>query len=72
MVPPPGEIKFITVKPNCVALELSGSKKFRVKWSSLTEVEGLLVIKDLNKVEINNLQFFSVATEDEGGNLSKW
>ncbi|XP_007544446.2 up-regulator of cell proliferation-like [Poecilia formosa] len=83
VVPPPGEIKFLTVKPNSVALtwglppELSGTKKFRVKWSSLIEVEGLLVIKDLNKVEINNLQlgeqyFFSVATEDEGGKLSKW
>lgn len=80
---PPGKIEFLTVKPNSVVLtwgfprELNATKKFRVKWSSLTETEGSLVIKDVNKVEINNLQlgekyFFSVATEDEDGNLSKW
>ncbi|MEQ2245210.1 hypothetical protein ILYODFUR_025263, partial [Ilyodon furcidens] len=83
VVPPPGEIKFLKVKPTSVVLtwghpqELNINKKFKVKWSTLTEAQGSLVIQDLNKVEINNLQqgeqyFFSVATEDENGNLSKW
>lgn len=41
------------------------------------KVEGYLVIKDLHRIEINNLQlgqryYFSVATEDEDGNLSEW
>ncbi len=41
------------------------------------KVEGGLVIKDFHKIEINNLQIgqkysFSVATEDEDGNLSEW
>lgn len=41
------------------------------------KVEGSLVIKDLHKIEINNLElgqkyFFSVATEDEDGSLSEW
>ncbi|MEQ2308430.1 hypothetical protein AMECASPLE_028231 [Ameca splendens] len=83
VVPPPGEIKFLKVKPTSVVLtwghpqELNVTKKFKVKWSTLTEAQGSLVIQDLNKVEINNLQlgeqyFFSVATEDENGNLSKW
>lgn len=39
--------------------------------------EGCLVIRDFHKIEINSLQlgqkyFFSVATEDEDGNLSEW
>lgn len=82
-MPPPGNIKFLKVGTNSVALtwgfpkELKGTEKFRVKWSSLTEAVGSLVIKDLNTVEINDLQlgeryFFSVATEDEDGNLSRW
>ncbi|XP_061580833.1 up-regulator of cell proliferation-like [Cololabis saira] len=83
VVPPPGGIHFLSVKPTSVVLsweipqELQGPKRFRIKWSSVLEVEGSLPIRDLSKVEINNLQlgqqyFFSVATEDEEGNLSKW
>lgn len=46
-------------------------------WSSLQKVEGRLVIKNFHKIEISNLElgqlyFFSVATEDEDGNLSEW
>lgn len=83
VVPPPGDIKFLSVKPNSVALSwgcpkgLEGPKSFRVKWSSCMKVEGSLVISDFHKIEINNLQlgqqyFFSVATEDKDGNLSEW
>lgn len=41
------------------------------------KVEGSLIIKDIHKIEISNLQlgqkhFFSVATEDENGILSEW
>lgn len=83
VVPPPGHIKFLSVKPSSVVLSwgcpkgLEGPKSFRIKWSSLMKVEGSLVIKDLHKIEINNLElgqkyFFSVATEDEDGSLSEW
>ncbi|XP_040000779.1 up-regulator of cell proliferation-like [Xiphias gladius] len=83
MVPPPGKIKFLSVRPNSLVLSwgcpegLEGPKSFQVRWSSLMKVEGYLVIKDLHKIEINNLQlgqryYFSVATEDEDGNLSEW
>lgn len=46
-------------------------------WSSSQKVEGRLVIKHFHKIEISNLElgqqyFFSVATEDEDGNLSEW
>lgn len=56
---------------------LEGPKSFRVKWSSGTKVEGCHVIKDVHKIEINNLKTgqkysFSVATEDEDGSLSEW
>ncbi|XP_049900196.1 up-regulator of cell proliferation-like isoform X2 [Epinephelus moara] len=82
-VPPPGRIEFLSVKPNSVVLSwgcpqrLEGPKSFRVKWSSSVRMEGSLVIKDIHKIEINNLQFgqqyfFSVATEDKDGNLSEW
>lgn len=83
VVPPPGRIQFLSVKSNSVLLcwgcpqGLQGPKFFRVRWSSLLEVEGSLPIRDLCKVEINNLQlgqqyFFSVATEDKDGNLSEF
>nr|XP_046234324.1 up-regulator of cell proliferation-like [Scatophagus argus] len=83
VVPPPGNIKFLSVKPNSVVLSwegpkgLEGPKNFRIKWSSCMKVEGHLVIKDFFKIEINHLQlgqkyFFSVATQDEDGNLSEW
>lgn len=46
-------------------------------WSSSQKVEGRLVIKNFHKIEISNLElgqqyFFSVATEDEDGNLREW
>lgn len=83
VVPPPGRIQFPSVKPNSVVLSwgnpkgLEGPKSFRIMWSSLQKVEGRLVIKNFHKIEISNLElgqqyFFSVATEDEDGNLSEW
>ncbi|XP_051241386.1 up-regulator of cell proliferation-like isoform X5 [Dicentrarchus labrax] len=84
VVPPPGKIEFLSVKRNSVVLKwgspkgLEGPKRFRVKWRSLGgEVEKCLVIKELHTIEINNLQLgqqylFSVATEDQDGNLSEW
>ncbi|XP_068178466.1 up-regulator of cell proliferation-like [Antennarius striatus] len=83
VVPPPGQISFPSVEPDSVTLRwgspvgLDGPKRFRIKWSSLMKEGGSLVIKDFYKVEINNLQFgqkyfFSVATEDNDGNLSEW
>lgn len=82
-VPPPGKIEFLSVKPNSVILSwgcpqrLKGPKSFRVKWSSSVRMEGSVVIKDIHKIEINNLQFgqqyfFSVATKDKDSNLSEW
>lgn len=82
VVPPPGNIKFLSVKPSSVVLSwgcpkgLEGPQSFRIKWSSLMKMEGSLVIKDFHKIEINNLElgqkyFFSVATEDEDGSLSE-
>ncbi|XP_063333398.1 up-regulator of cell proliferation-like [Pelmatolapia mariae] len=76
-------IQFPSVKPNSVVLSwgnpkgLEGPKSFRIMWSSLQKVEGRLVIKNFHKIEISNLElgqeyFFSVATEDEDGNLSEW
>ncbi|KAI3352781.1 hypothetical protein L3Q82_019361 [Scortum barcoo] len=83
VVPPPGQIKFRSVKPNSVVVSwgcpkgLEGPKSFRVQWSSLTKVEGCIVINDFHEIEINDLQFgqkysFGVVTEDEEGNLSEW
>ncbi|GLD61039.1 up-regulator of cell proliferation-like protein [Lates japonicus] len=80
VVPPPGEIKCVSEKPNSAVLSwgcpkgLEGRKSFRVKWSPSENEE---VTTDFYKIEIDNLQlgqqyFFSVATEDENGNLSKW
>ncbi|XP_058497046.1 up-regulator of cell proliferation-like [Solea solea] len=83
VVPPPGKIEFLLVESNSVVLSwglpkgLERRRSFQLQWSSLKREEGSLVIKDFNKIEINNLQlgqkyFFSVATEDEDGNLSEW
>ncbi|XP_073328046.1 up-regulator of cell proliferation-like [Pagrus major] len=82
MVPPPGEIKFLSVKPNSVTLSwecpkgLEGPASFRVMWGSSVKVEGCFIIRGFNKTEINNLQlgqkyFFRVATQDKDGNLSE-
>lgn len=83
VVPPPGRIQFPSVKPNSLVLSwgnpkgLEGPKSFKIMWSSSQKVEGRLVIKNFHKIEISNLElgqqyFFSVATEDEDGNLSEW
>lgn len=83
VVPPPGKIKFLTVKPDSVVLSwgcptgLEGPKRFRVKWRSSKTWEDDIVIKDFQRIEIDNLQlgqqyFFNVATEDKDGNLSEW
>ena len=84
VVPPPGDIKFLSVKPNSVVLScgrpkgLEGPESFRVKWRSSLNVKGSLpVIRDVHKIEVSNLQlgqqyFFSVATADKDGNLSEW
>ncbi|XP_070710560.1 up-regulator of cell proliferation-like [Pempheris klunzingeri] len=76
------QIKFLSVEPNTVVLSwgcpqrLEGAESFRVEWKSSKAVEGCILIKDFHKIEIDNLQvgqqyFFSVATEDEDGNLSE-
>lgn len=81
VVPPPGEITFLSVKPNSVILSwecpkgLEGPASFRVMWGSM-KMTGCLVIRGFHKIEINKLQlgqkyFFRVATEDKDGNLSE-
>ncbi|XP_071754160.2 up-regulator of cell proliferation-like [Centroberyx gerrardi] len=83
LVPPPGEITFLSMKPDSVILSwgspegLEGPRTFRVKWRSSEKVEDYITIKDLYRIEINNLKlgqkyYFSVATEDNDGNLSVW
>ncbi|XP_067440265.1 up-regulator of cell proliferation-like isoform X2 [Thunnus thynnus] len=83
VVPPPGKIKFLSVKPNSVMLSwgcpagLEGPKSFRVEWRSSKREEDYIIIKDFLRIEINNLQpgqqyLFRVATEDEDGKLSEW
>ncbi|XP_063739568.1 up-regulator of cell proliferation-like isoform X4 [Eleginops maclovinus] len=88
VVPPPGKITFSDVKPNSLVLSwgvpkgLKGPKNFKVKcnkgeWIHGRELKGYYGIKGAHKVEINDLELgqryiFSVATEDEDGNLSEW
>ncbi|XP_029286785.1 up-regulator of cell proliferation-like [Cottoperca gobio] len=86
VVPPPGKIKFKSVKPNSVHLSwgrpdgVEGPKSFRVKWRKAggsMKLKDPYIIKDCYNFEINHLQLgqqysFSVATEDEGGHLSEW
>ncbi|XP_076003751.1 up-regulator of cell proliferation-like isoform X2 [Genypterus blacodes] len=83
VVPPPGEITFVSVKPDSVVLSwgcpegLEGPKTFRVKWRPSKKAEDYIPIKDFYRIEINNLKLgqkysFSVATEDGDGNLSDW
>ncbi|KAF7650618.1 hypothetical protein LDENG_00122990 [Lucifuga dentata] len=83
VVPPPGKIRFLSVKPDSVVLSwgcpegLEGPKIFRVKWMSSKRSEDYITINDFYKIEINNLKlgqkyYFSVATEDNDGNLSEW
>ena len=80
VLPPPGEISFMSVKPDSVTLSwgppegLEGSRKFRVTWEGDGEQNNLKV-KDMYKVEITGLQRgqkyeFSVATEGDHGNHS--
>lgn len=82
VVPPPGKITFLSVKPNSVLLSwgcpkgLEGPASFRVMWGSSMKTTGCLVIRGFHKIEINKLQlgqkyFFRVATEDKDGNLSE-
>ncbi|XP_054866166.1 up-regulator of cell proliferation-like isoform X3 [Amphiprion ocellaris] len=82
VVPPPGEITFLSVKPTSVILswgspeEPEAPQSFRVKWSSTKKEEGCFVIRGFQKIEIESLQlgqlyYFSVATQDEDGSLSK-
>lgn len=82
MVPPPGEITFLSVKPNSLILSWEcpkgpeGPASFRVMWGSSIKMTGCLVIRGFHKIEINKLQlgqkyFFRVATEDKDGNLSE-
>lgn len=89
VMPPPGKIKFLSTEPNSVVLSwecpkgLTGPTSFRVewsasrkKWSSSTEVDDYLVIKDVCTVTISKLKpgqkyQFSVTTEDEDGNSSE-
>ncbi|XP_062284475.1 up-regulator of cell proliferation-like isoform X2 [Scomber scombrus] len=83
VVPPPGKIKFLSIKPNSVVLNwgcptgVDGPMSFRVKWNSFQRMEEYIVIKGFHRIEINNLEigqqyFFSVATEDKDGNRSEW
>lgn len=82
-VPPPGEIKFLSVEQNSVTLSWEcpkglkkRSKSFRIEWSSSTDMEDHVVIKDVCHATITKLKpgqkyCFSVATEDEDGSLSE-
>ncbi|XP_067107206.1 interferon-induced very large GTPase 1-like [Osmerus mordax] len=78
--PPPGEISFLSVKPDSVTLTwgppegLEGSRKFRVTWEG-DGTHKSLIVTDMYKVEITALQpgqkyDFRVATEGDHGNHS--
>ncbi|XP_067106040.1 fibronectin-like isoform X2 [Osmerus mordax] len=82
VLPPPGEISFLSVKPDSVTLTwgppegLEGSRMFRVTWEGDGELKNLKV-KDMYKVEITGLQSgqkyeFQVFTERDHGNQSDW
>ncbi|XP_062303186.1 interferon-induced very large GTPase 1-like isoform X1 [Osmerus eperlanus] len=80
MLPPPGEISFLSVKPDSVTLSwgppegLEGRRKFRVTWEGDGEKNSLSVT-DFYRVVITGLQpgqkyEFTVATEGDHGNHS--
>lgn len=82
MLPPPGEIQFLSVTSDCVSLSwgspegLTGAQKFRVTWGCDGE-QGSLRVEDGYNVEIDGLQpgkkyQFSVATEGEDGRQRRW
>ncbi|XP_046901326.1 fibronectin-like [Hypomesus transpacificus] len=82
VLPPPGEISILSVKPDSVTLTWGppegqdGPKMFRVTWEGDGEQKNLKV-KDMYKVEITGLQSgqkyeFQVFTEGEHENLSDW
>ncbi|XP_014065394.2 protogenin B isoform X2 [Salmo salar] len=81
VLPPPGEIQFLSVTSDCVSLSwgspegLTGAQKFRVTWGCDGE-QGSLRVEDGYNVEIDGLQpgkkyQFSVATEGEDGTRSR-
>ncbi|XP_014065392.1 interferon-induced very large GTPase 1 isoform X2 [Salmo salar] len=81
VLPPPGEIQFLSVTSDSVSLSwgspegLTGAQKFRVTWGCDGE-QGSLRVEDGYNVEIDGLQpgkkfQFSVATEGEDGTRSR-
>ncbi|KAM9398956.1 interferon-induced very large GTPase 1-like [Salvelinus alpinus] len=82
VLPPPGEIQFLSVTSDSVSLSwgspegLTGAHKFSVTWGCDGE-ESSLRVEDGCNVEIDGLQpgkkyQFSVATEGEDGRQSRW
>ena len=82
MLPLPGEISFLSVKPDSVTLTwgppegLKGSRKFRVTWEGDGE-QKRLIVTDMYRVVITGLQpgqkyDFSVATQGDHGNHSNY
>ena len=82
VLPPPGEISILSVKPDSVTLTwgppegLDGPKMFRVTCEGDGEQKNITVT-DMYKVEITGLQSgqkyeFQVSTEGEHENLSDW
>ncbi|XP_055765125.1 interferon-induced very large GTPase 1-like [Salvelinus fontinalis] len=81
MLPPPGEIQFLSVKSDSVSLSwgsprgVKGPQKFRVTWECDGEKHSLDV-KYMHQVEIDGLKpgekyQFNVATEGVDGSLSR-
>ena len=81
MLPPPGDISFLSVKPDSVTLTwgppegLEGPRTFRVTWEGDGEHKNL-IIKDLCRVQITGLQpgqryDFKVATMGAKGRCSR-
>ena len=82
VLPPPGEISFLSVKPDSVTLTwgppegLEGPKTFIITWEGDGEQNNLL-IKDMYRVQITGLQpgqhyDFKVATMGAEGSQSSF
>ncbi|XP_055765570.1 interferon-induced very large GTPase 1-like [Salvelinus fontinalis] len=82
VLPPPGEIQFLSVKSDSVSLSwgsprgVKGPQKFRVTWECSDGEHHSLDVKYMHQMEIDGLKpgekyQFNVATEGNDGSLSR-
>lgn len=82
VLPPPGEIHFLSVKSDSVTLSWGPPEgpehpqTFRVAWRCDGQPEDFVKVRDIFQIEINKLKpgtkyHFYVATEGEDGRLSQ-